>query len=162
MTDNIHNPAHYTVYPVQPIEITRYLGFCLGNATKYALRAPYKGGVEDCKKAVRYLELERSTPQAPLIHYEYKMCCKNAKRLVHFLLHAEGDILFGDIASRQIDYLGQLESYLFALDMRYHAKLWHDNLTNMLKSVCNIKRILELRDTVGQIYEGMTGLPEGM
>lgn len=62
MNDPIHSPAHYAVYPVQPIEISRHLGFCLGNAVKYVLRAPYKGGVEDCNKALKYLEWEEKTP----------------------------------------------------------------------------------------------------
>lgn len=105
MDDPILSPSHYTVYPVQPIEITRHLGFCLGNATKYALRAPFKGGVEDCDKAARYLEMEREIPQAPPIHHEYECACKNVKRLIHFLLHAEDDRLFGDIAICQLDYL---------------------------------------------------------
>ena len=67
MSDHpITAPAHYTVYPVQPIEITRYLGFCLGNAVKYVLRAPYKGGVDDLQKALQYLEWEEQTPSRPL------------------------------------------------------------------------------------------------
>lgn len=59
MSDPIRNPAHYTVYPVQPIEIARHLGFCMGNVVKYVLRAPFKGGVEDCNKALRYLRWEQ-------------------------------------------------------------------------------------------------------
>lgn len=59
MSDPIRNPAHYTAYPVQPIEIARHLGFCLGNAVKYVIRAPFKGGVEDCDKALQYLKWER-------------------------------------------------------------------------------------------------------
>lgn len=53
--DPVHSPAHYPVYPVQPIEITRHMDFCLGNAVKYVLRAPFKGGVEDIQKARQYL-----------------------------------------------------------------------------------------------------------
>ena len=59
MSDPIHNPAHYTAYPVQPIEIARHLGFCMGNVFKYVMRAPFKNGVEDLKKALKYLEWER-------------------------------------------------------------------------------------------------------
>lgn len=64
-------PSHYTVYPVQPIVITRHLGFCLGNAVKYVLRAPYKGGAEDLYKALQYLEWEKETPgcHAPVDAY---------------------------------------------------------------------------------------------
>lgn len=54
--DKIKHPEHYTKYSVEVIEITRHLPFCLGNVVKYVLRAPYKGGVEDCDKALQYLE----------------------------------------------------------------------------------------------------------
>lgn len=54
--DAIHHPSHYTKYKTEVIDITRYLPFCLGNVVKYVLRAPYKGGVEDCNKALQYLE----------------------------------------------------------------------------------------------------------
>ena len=64
--DPITAPQHYTVYPVQPIEISRYLSFCLGNAVKYMFRAPHKGGAEDLKKALQYLAWEEETPSAPL------------------------------------------------------------------------------------------------
>lgn len=54
--DKVKHPEHYTKYSVEVIDITRYLPFCLGNVVKYVLRAPYKGGVEDCDKALQYLE----------------------------------------------------------------------------------------------------------
>lgn len=28
LPDNVRHPAHYEIYEVQPIEITRFLGFC--------------------------------------------------------------------------------------------------------------------------------------
>lgn len=158
--DSIYNPKHYTVYPVQPIEITRYLGFCLGNATKYVLRAPYKGGPEDCDKALRYLELEKENPQTPLFHHEYELAQGNLRILISFLLHAEGDMLFGDIAISQLDYLGQLDFYLFNIDMRSPAKAWRENIEKMQNSLRDLRRVLEIRDRPGDIYEGMTGLPE--
>lgn len=55
MNSIVSKPAHYTKYKVEVIEITRYLPFCLGNVVKYVLRAPYKGGAEDCDKALVYL-----------------------------------------------------------------------------------------------------------
>lgn len=55
MSDSIKHPEHYTKYRTEVIEITRYLPFCLGNVVKYVLRAPYKGGVDDCDKAMTYL-----------------------------------------------------------------------------------------------------------
>lgn len=58
MSDPIHNPSHYTAYPVQPIEIARHLGFCMGNVFKYVMREPFKNGAEDLRKALKYLEWE--------------------------------------------------------------------------------------------------------
>jgi hypothetical protein len=69
--DPVTAPAHYTVYPVQPIAITRHLSFCLGNAVKYVMRAPYKGGAEDLLKAQQYLAWERETPGPGLPHHVY-------------------------------------------------------------------------------------------
>jgi hypothetical protein len=69
--DPVVSPAHYTVYPVQPIEITRHLSFCLGNAVKYVLRAPYKGEDEDLLKARQYLLWEIETPGPDIPHHAY-------------------------------------------------------------------------------------------
>ena len=54
--DNVEHPLHYNQYPHEVIELTENLGFCLGNAVKYILRAPFKGKeVEDLQKAKWYL-----------------------------------------------------------------------------------------------------------
>ena len=66
--DPVSSPSHYTAYKVQPIEITRYLGFSLGNVVKYVLRAPHKGGVEDLDKALRYLDIEAEARDAGGMH----------------------------------------------------------------------------------------------
>lgn len=66
MTDPI-NPAHYRWLPVEVIEITEHLDFCLGNAVKYILRCDHKGRpIEDLEKAVWYLrrEIARRKAQA--------------------------------------------------------------------------------------------------
>lgn len=151
MSDNIYNPEHYTVYPVQPIEITRHLGFCLGNATKYVLRAPYKGGVEDCDKALCYLELERETPQPSLPVNLYNPCTLAIKKLVKFFYTAEGDDLWKDIAQQSAGFTENLFFYLTAPDNSVYD--------NMRFSVLELKRILALRGP-GDIYAGMSGLPE--
>lgn len=57
--DPVNSPSHYTVYPVEPITMTRHMSFCLGNVVKYVLRSPFKNGVEDLKKALYYLEEEK-------------------------------------------------------------------------------------------------------
>jgi len=61
MNDNINHPKHYTSHPsgIEAIQITKYMGFCLGNALKYMWRADLKGNaIEDLKKARWYLNCE--------------------------------------------------------------------------------------------------------
>ena len=56
--DNIEHPKHYTSHPsgIECIEVTRHMGFNLGNAIKYIWRADLKNdAIEDLKKAVWYL-----------------------------------------------------------------------------------------------------------
>ena len=151
MNDPIMAPAHYTIYPVQPIEITRYLGFCMGNVTKYVLRAPYKGGVADCLKALRYLEFEKELPQPLLGVAIYKLCAHSIKTLLNFFYDSHGDALWEDIAIHSAGYLENLRLYLVA---------WSElGFTNMRASIYELKRVLTLRDTTAQIYEGMSGIP---
>ena len=59
--DNIEHPKHYTSHPsgIECIQITRHMGFNLGNAIKYIWRADLKNdAIEDLKKAVWYLQDE--------------------------------------------------------------------------------------------------------
>jgi hypothetical protein len=61
--DVVNHPVHYTIHPsgIEAIDITQYMGFCLGNVIKYILRADYKGNrLQDLKKAAWYLEREIS------------------------------------------------------------------------------------------------------
>lgn len=66
--DMVNHPPHYTNHPsgVECIQITEHMNFCLGNALKYIWRADLKGGVEDLKKAIFYInrEIERRTTAA--------------------------------------------------------------------------------------------------
>ena len=58
MNDPVNHPAHYTAHPsgVECIQITRHMGFNLGNAIKYIWRADLKGAaVEDLRKAAFYI-----------------------------------------------------------------------------------------------------------
>ena len=55
--DPVNHPSHYTQYKREVIDLTEKLSFCVGNAVKYILRAPYKGReVEDLQKAMWYVE----------------------------------------------------------------------------------------------------------
>jgi hypothetical protein len=59
--DNVNNPAHYKGRGMESIEVIEGfdLGFHLGNAVKYILRAGKKGDrVEDLRKAIWYLNRE--------------------------------------------------------------------------------------------------------
>lgn len=58
--DPVKAPLHYRSHPsgIECIQVTEYMGFCLGNAIKYIWRADLKGGVEDLHKAVWYLTRE--------------------------------------------------------------------------------------------------------
>lgn len=60
--ENVHHPAHYqTASGLEAITVIEAfgLGFNLGNAVKYVLRAGKKGPrLEDLKKAAWYLQRE--------------------------------------------------------------------------------------------------------
>jgi len=59
--DEVNRPKHYNAHPsgIECIEITRHMGFNLGNAIKYIWRADLKGkALEDLKKARWYIEDE--------------------------------------------------------------------------------------------------------
>lgn len=59
MDNQVSHPAHYTQFPVEVIEITEHLNFCLGNVVKYVCRANFKGNkLQDLEKAKWYLERE--------------------------------------------------------------------------------------------------------
>lgn len=61
--DPVNHPKHYTSHPsgVECIEITRHMGFNLGNAVKYIWRDGLKDSevpIQDLKKALWYLQDE--------------------------------------------------------------------------------------------------------
>lgn len=59
--DDVNRPRHYTWHPsgVEAIEVTEWMGFCLGNAVKYLWRAGLKGDpIKDLEKAKWYIERE--------------------------------------------------------------------------------------------------------
>lgn len=56
--DAVNHPDHYNAHPsgVECIQITRHMGFNLGNAMKYIWRADLKdNAIEDLEKAAWYL-----------------------------------------------------------------------------------------------------------
>ena len=59
--DPVHKPSHYNSHPsgIQCIDITKHMGFNLGNVIKYVWRADLKdNAIEDLKKAKWYIENE--------------------------------------------------------------------------------------------------------
>lgn len=61
MTDMVQHPKHYVSHPsgIECIEVTRHMGFNLGNAIKYCWRADLKGNaIEDLEKSIWYIQDE--------------------------------------------------------------------------------------------------------
>ena len=59
--DPVNHPKHYTNHPsgIECIQITRHMGFNLGNAIKYIWRADLKNdAIEDLEKAIWYIRDE--------------------------------------------------------------------------------------------------------
>ena len=57
--DVVNHPDHYTLLPVECIDVTEHFNFCMGNAIKYLWRADHKGNaLEDLKKARWYIDRE--------------------------------------------------------------------------------------------------------
>lgn len=64
MHDNINHPVHYTSSKaecpscerrIECIDVTRHMGFNVGNAVKYLWRYELKNGLEDLMKAQWYI-----------------------------------------------------------------------------------------------------------
>jgi hypothetical protein len=67
VAEAVDHPAHYQGNGMEAINVIEAfgLGFCLGNAIKYILRAGRKGdAVEDLKKARWYLDREIANREA--------------------------------------------------------------------------------------------------
>ena len=58
--DAVVLPDHYARWKIEPILFIREndLPFWMGNVIKYVIRAEHKNGLEDLKKARRYLDME--------------------------------------------------------------------------------------------------------
>lgn len=56
--DPVNHPAHYTAHPsgIECLDVVRHLPYELGNVIKYCWRWQNKGGVEDLRKALTYLD----------------------------------------------------------------------------------------------------------
>ena len=56
--DAVVKPSHYTKWKIEPINfiMRNNMPFWMGNVVKYCMRADDKNGVEDLRKAIRYIE----------------------------------------------------------------------------------------------------------
>lgn len=58
-SDAVVRPHHYARWKIEPIEfiLRNDMPFWMGNACKYIMRADAKDGIQDLKKAIRYIEM---------------------------------------------------------------------------------------------------------
>lgn len=107
-------PAHYNVYPVQPVEISKYLGFCLGNVVKYILRAPFKGTpADDCQKALQYLEWEMESPHESTPVHDLGKALEAISKLREYLAkEVEQSKMQDSYALYTQHFLNHLETYV--------------------------------------------------
>ena len=151
------NNSAIEIYPVSPVEVARPLGFYLGTAVECTLCAPYRDGVEDCDRALEYLALEDAAPQQPLSHFAFLAIRQSRERLTRFLCDTGGDLLWLDISRWQTRFLAELQRYLSGLHPDVNSCRQRERMANAVRE---LRRVLAVRDTPGQMYEGMTGLPE--
>ena len=130
--DPVTSPDHYTIYPVQPIAITRHLGFCLGNAVKYVLRAPYKGNAhQDLKKALQYLTWEKEGPAPSLSIGAYNQVEKVCEALITHLLPTSQEsgcvltVAQAETQGLQAEFLVALCEYLTGKSNRLYGMKFH-------------------------------------
>ncbi len=57
--DAVFRPSHYARFPIEPITFltANRVGFLPGNVIKYVMRHDAKNGLEDLRKARRYLDI---------------------------------------------------------------------------------------------------------
>ena len=155
--DPVRHPAHYEIFPIQPITISRHVGFCLGNALKYVMRAPWKGGEEDCEKALQYLKFEQETPQRHIDEDSRREVDAQCFRLVMYLLEQDGGNLWRDIAEAQRSFVCAFGSYLLNIGEPQTFSPRH--MKDMVEAVEKLKHVLANRHKDSR-YFGETGLPD--
>lgn len=121
----VHHPNHYNMYPVEVIDITRYMNFCLGNTVKYVLRAQFKGKPqEDLDKALVYLDWERGT-------FGYtdrvsKFCVQNLDKLIkHFKDNKVGDTKEATINGILYNFCVAVQTYVVDCNPTYINRIYN-------------------------------------
>ena len=137
-------PAHYNIYPVQPVEISKYLGFCLCNVVKYILRSPFKGTPqEDCQKALEYLRWEMESPHESTPVHDLGKALGAISRLREYLAREVKESKMQDsYALYTQHFLNELEGYL--------TSGASEHLKQMQTTISRLQTILVRRAEVGE------------
>ena len=93
--DPVNHPEHYVKASItinlEPIQLCECYDFCLGNAIKYILRAPYKGEADqDWEKASYYADLvkelcERASEEGNPLEEDFESEEEELLRMVDYL-----------------------------------------------------------------------------
>lgn len=145
------------IYPVDPLTISRRVGYCLGNAFIHAMRAPWENGVEDCDEALLSLKMEAETPQNIIFEPDRHLVTIVCVRLVEYLHLQNGGSLWLDIADAQHHFVGSFFSYV--LNIGLPPTFSPSHMEGMKKSVERLKHVLANRHKDSR-YFGETGLPD--
>lgn len=95
--DPVNVPFHYNQGKIEVIDVIMALELdaCEANVAKYCIRHKYKNGIEDLKKALRYLELMSHNYSK---WYKYKMVESTA------ILHAMHETIIDYAVLLDLDY----------------------------------------------------------
>ncbi len=102
--------THYQQFKIQPIEfiMTNNIGFAHGNVIKYVVRHKSKGGIEDLKKALHYVDfIEKYTP------FEYELNPEQHRYFYFYPTYSEFIQQFG--SSENVTTVIAMASYLSRL-----------------------------------------------
>jgi hypothetical protein len=93
--------THYKKYKIQPVEYTvaNGLGFLAGSVIKYVTRYKDKGGAEDIRKAMHYLEL--------ILEFEYPATIPTITPSQGVIANAGGPELILKLESQDPDTVGE-------------------------------------------------------
>lgn len=66
--DTIKQPGHYARWAIEPLTfiLANSLSFPVGNVIKYVVRYPFKNGLDDLRKARRYIDVLIADEEAKL------------------------------------------------------------------------------------------------
>lgn len=151
--DPVKAPAHYTAFPVEPINIYLHLGYALGNVVKYVLRAPRKGGVEDLDKALQFLEWEEKTPFPLLDLSSYRALARPLEELSEHLKSGPGFV-----ERLQGSFLLALDAYLDGSDVYFSDKSTHPGKCDLESLAAMREYILAMREYILALRKELEGV----